>query len=1092
MRKVYTIVLALIACCVAIIAVHASKVKMSVYGKSATGEYLVSDVDSVTFYRNSNGDTALAIKYHNDKGSYSSNTLLSEIDSIKFFNEDGWVEEPEEEVIDIDEGVLTKASFKVSVTKSVYFSQGNLQFNAAQGTHKTADSTAQGTWRFAENQYDIIGADNKKISSTYDGWIDLFGWGTSGWGETQEPWTNLTSDSRYSVGGSPSNCLTDDFANADWGVYNAISNGGDAPETWRTLTKAEWLYLFKKNAWALGTVDGQVCFLLIPKDFILPVEINKLTPSSDSTTSTSLTGLSVPTENTYTAAEFKLLENAGVVALPLGGLRLTIGARGTTTFSKNVSTYWSSTTNERSPSDSLKASGLIFSSTAASVDNVYRHIGACVRLVTDANCNIKFVNPSGKVLLDTIVERGVKPTYTRGVPTKASTEDYSFQFKGWDKKVVAATKNVVYTAVYDSTFIFTTKENGALTRAKFMVSQTSSVYFSQGNLQYNSKQGNHFCGNITVNAQGSWRFAENQYDVIAEGNANAAGGYDGWIDLFGWGTSGCYIAKAYKPYSTSESNADYCIKDSIFNLTGDYAKLDWGVYNSISNSGNKTNMWRTLTMMEWKYLFKKNKWTLGYVKTSEKDSCLCYFLLPEGFETPEGVNMTVISKDLTLTQGFVSKLDPNSYAANTYTVAQFNQLEKSGVVALPCAGRRVGTEFKNPNSGYYWSSTAFDTTGCSAFEFNSDEVWTSSSIPLYNGISVRLVQKADFEVKFYNSDGTALQVSVVSRGVIPTPPADPTKEASENYTYQFKGWDKPLVAAESDAVYTAVYDSSYRMVKNGAIRAAFKVSDSTSVYFSQGNLQFNAKLDTHETTEGAKDGTWRFAEHQYDIIGEANENISETYDGWIDLFDWGTSGWKSKATCYQPWSKSESYSDYYPGGSSSNDLTGTYANADWGVYNAISNGGNEPNKWRTLTTSEWQYLFQNNKWTLGCIKTTEKDSSVCFMLIPETFTAPKGTTVFVLSTTTTSTSMDVHVPSKNIYTTEQFASLENLGVVALPCGGYRYGTSVGNVGSYGNYWSSSAYDSSDAYVFYFVPKNVNSRDHFIRCSGRSVRLVQDL
>ena len=222
MRKVYTIVLALIACCVAIIAVHASKVKMSVYRKSATGEYLVSDVDSVTFYRNSNGDTALAIKYHNDKGSYSSNTLLSEIDSIKFFNEDGWVEEPDEEVIDIDEGVLTKASFKVSVFKSVYFSRGNLQFNAAQGTHKTADSTAQGTWRFAENQYDIIGVDNKKISSTYDGWIDLFGWGTSGWGETQEPWTNLTSDSRYSVGGSPSNCLTGDFANADWGVYNAI------------------------------------------------------------------------------------------------------------------------------------------------------------------------------------------------------------------------------------------------------------------------------------------------------------------------------------------------------------------------------------------------------------------------------------------------------------------------------------------------------------------------------------------------------------------------------------------------------------------------------------------------------------------------------------------------------------------------------------------------------------------------------------------------------------------------------------------------------------------------------------------------------
>ena len=1083
MRKVYTIVLALIACCVAIIAVHASKVKMSVYGKYSTKEYLVSDVDSVTFYRNSNGDTALAIDYHNDKKSISFNTLLSDVDSIKFFNEDGWVEEPEEEVIDIDEGVLTKASFKVSVFKSVYFSQGNLQFNAAQGTHKTADSTAQGTWRFAENQYDIIGADNKKISSTYDGWIDLFGWGTSGWGETQEPWTNLTSDAKYSVGGSPSNCLTGDFANADWGVYNAVSNGGDAPETWRTLTKAEWLYLFKKNAWALGTVDGQVCFLLIPKDFILPVEINKLTLSSDSTTSTSLTGLSVPTENTYTAAEFKLLENAGVVALPLGGVRLNLmsGVRGTTTFLGKGSTYWSSTTDERSPSDSLKASGLIFSSTAASVDNVYRHIGACVRLVTDANCNIKFVNPSGKVLLDTIVERGVKPTYTRGVPTKASTEDYSFQFKGWDKKVVAATKNVVYTAVYDSTFIFITKENGALTRAKFMVSPTKSVYFSQGNLQYNNKQGSHFIGNTIVVATGSWRFAENQYDVIGEANENISVTYDGWIDLFGWGTSGCDLAKAYKPYSTSESNAYYCIKDSVFNLTGDYAKLDWGVYNSISNSGSETNMWRTLTMMEWKYLFKNNKWTLGYVKTSEKDSCLCYFLLPEEFEEPEGVNMTVISKDLTLTKGYVSKLDPNSYAANTYTVAQFNQLEKSGVVALPCAGRRVGTEFKNPNFGYYWSSTAFDTTGCSAFEFNSDEVWTSSSIPLYNGISVRLVQAREFDVKFCNSDGTVLQVSVVSRGVIPTPPADPTKEASESYTYQFKGWDKPLVAAESDAVYTAVYDSSYI----GTIRAAFRVSASKSVYFSQGNLQFTTQ-GTHKTTDGTAQGTWRFAENQYDYIGSANSNISETYDGWIDLFGWGTSGW---GETQEPWTN-VTYNIY---GSPSNCLTGTYANADWGVYNAISNGGNEPNKWRTLTNSEWRYLIKYNKWTLGYIKTTEKDSSLCFMLIPETFTAPEGTTVAFLSPSTTSNATTgLTVPSTNKYTTEQFASLEKLGVVALPCGGRCSGTSVTTVGSLGYYWSSSAYDSYDVYSFFFNSTEVFPSKHVYRSIGLSVRLVQDV
>ena len=277
------------------------------------------------------------------------------------------------------------------------------------------------------------------------------------------------------------------------------------------------------------------------------------------------------------------------------------------------------------------------------------------------------------------------------------------------------------------------------------------------------------------------------------------------------------------------------------------------------------------------------------------------------------------------------------------------------------------------------------------------------------------------------------------------------------------------------------------------IVAAFKVSDTKSVYFSQGNLQFNAMQGTHKTADGNAKGTWRFAENQYDVIGKENKNVDSTYNGWIDLFGWGTSGWNSGATAYQPWSKSETYSDYYPSGSESNNLTGTYANMDWGVYNAISNGGDEPNKWRTLTISEWQYLFENNKWTLGYIKTTEKDSSLCFMLIPATFTSPRGMVVTVLSPPTWPTcSGQLTVPSTNKYTAEQFAFLETLGVVALPCGGFRDGASVFYVGNEGFYWSSSAHDSDRAYGFRFIYTYVDSDSDVYRYHGRSVRLVQDV
>ncbi len=44
---------------------------------------------------------------------------------------------------------------------------------------------------------------------------------------------------------------------------------------------------------------------------------------------------------------------------------------------------------------------------------------------------------------------------------------------------------------------------------------------------------------------------------------------------------------------------------------------------------------------------------------------------------------------------------------------------------------------------------------------------------------------------------------------------------------------------------------------------------------------------------------------------EFTQKVSATYDGWIDLFGWGTIGWSNGANAYQPWATSTSNSDYY-------------------------------------------------------------------------------------------------------------------------------------------------------------------------------------
>ena len=269
-------------------------------------------------------------------------------------------------------------------------------------------------------------------------------------------------------------------------------------------------------------------------------------------------------------------------------------------------------------------------------------------------------------------------------------------------------------------------------------------------------------------------------------------------------------------------------------------------------------------------------------------------------------------------------------------------------------------------------------------------------------------------------------------------------------------------------------------IVDGAITAAFSVSETKKVYFSQGNLQYKANTNT-----------WRFAENQYDAIGKGNKNISSTYDGWIDLFGWGTSGWNNGANAYQPYSTSTENSDYYPCGSYSNDLTGSYANADWGVYNKISNGGNATGMWRTLTNDEWYYVI-NTRANASSKKGVASVNGVNgLILLPDEWTLPEG---IVFTSGVADDKGSKYYAAVNSYTASEWAKMEANGAVFHPAAGYRDGTDVCNVGSYGYYWSSSAYGNIGAHCLGFGSYRVGTDDYYgyQRRSGRSVRLVQDV
>ena len=280
-----------------------------------------------------------------------------------------------------------------------------------------------------------------------------------------------------------------------------------------------------------------------------------------------------------------------------------------------------------------------------------------------------------------------------------------------------------------------------------------------------------------------------------------------------------------------------------------------------------------------------------------------------------------------------------------------------------------------------------------------------------------------------------------------------------------------------------VYDNE---VSDGLLNGVFSVSKTKKVRFSRGNLQFNAAEGSHVTADNHfLKGTWRFAEHQMDVIGNGNTNIAIDYIGWIDLFGWGTSGWYFGS--YQrldPWQKSQENVQYLVKGNLHNNLFGECANADWGVYNAISNGGNKPGLWRTLTSEEWFYLFSNYRWTLAKV-----NGNLCALIFPDNFVAPQGITIVNLVLDAHRVNFEKAHYGTNVYTTEQFQMMENLGVVALPFGGYRNGSTW--LISCGEYWSASVCGYS-AYMVCMTDEAFGPEDYADRYYGCSVRLVQDV
>ena len=271
-------------------------------------------------------------------------------------------------------------------------------------------------------------------------------------------------------------------------------------------------------------------------------------------------------------------------------------------------------------------------------------------------------------------------------------------------------------------------------------------------------------------------------------------------------------------------------------------------------------------------------------------------------------------------------------------------------------------------------------------------------------------------------------------------------------------------------------------VPTGAICGKFTINEEgDQVYFSQGNLQYIGSAATPY---------WKFADNQWDYLGTTTGQNSTDQNVDRDLFGWGTSGWNNGNMYYQPYNTekfwdSESGYGYGPtdGTNYNFDLNGDYANADWGVYNAMANGGNTPNQWRTLTEPEWDFVFNSRttpsgiRYAMGIVNGVNG-----VILLPDDWSV----SVYGLNGPNRN-----DVPySANEISADNWVTMEDNGAVFLSSAGYRYETmTLYNVGSCGGYWSASCNGSGGAPIVFFRDSYLSTSNYGYRHYWYSVRLV---
>ncbi len=452
-------------------------------------------------------------------------------------------------------------------------------------------------------------------------------------------------------------------------------------------------------------------------------------------------------------------------------------------------------------------------------------------------------NYDGEVLeTDYNVPYGTMPEYNGFTPSRQKTAENTYTFNNWDKELTVVTKNEEYIATYTST-----------------VNQYNISFVDDNGINLSLQKLNY--GDSIVSPTDPSKASTAQYRYTFDGwYTSAVGGTK--VTSFGVVTGD---ATFYARYTSVTNKYTVVWKD----YDGKVLETDNNVSYGTMPEYNGTTPTRTADNT---YTYTFNGWdkTLSAV-TGNQEYIAVYTNTYKTYTVSISKNIqaagiisgggtyhyndeVVLSASINSGYYFIGWYNGNtevskniSYKFNITTnnvvlVAKYASIEKC-VVTFEVYGSELGIDAPEPQTiikgetatqpddlqtivtDQYtitfggWSKTSNNTY--SPFDFSTP---ITSNITIY---AYWIVTVNKYTITFKNYDGEILQSEDIEYGTYPSYNGEiPTKPATEEYIYIFKGWDKEVVEVVGLETYTAVFEEKVRDI----LTVTFMAKDSTNNY----------------------------------------------------------------------------------------------------------------------------------------------------------------------------------------------------------------------------------------------------------------------